>query len=198
MVAGRVTGLPSGNVPSFEVALVSDGAPCVVLKTHARADGSFRFSSVRAGNYYVAVEGLTDGYGINTMTAGAVDLLFNSMRIVAPAPTQVLIEIARVEEIRRKPPVQHIRGGLRSQCPIHQVKPLYSSQAQAAHIVGNVIMSIGIDKDGYVQDVVVVRGHPLLIRSAITAVRQWRYGPTVIGGRMVPIKTAVVLAFGPK
>jgi len=136
MVAGRVIGLPSGNVPSFEVVLVSNGAPCAVLKAHVLADGSFRFSSIRAGNYFVAVEGLSDGYGINTMTAGTVDLLFDSMRIVADAPTPVLIEIARFEEIRRKPSVMHVGDSLRSQCLIHQVKPLYSSQAKAAHVVG--------------------------------------------------------------
>jgi TonB family protein len=198
IVAGRVIGLPTGNVPRFEVVLVSDGAPCAVLKTHALADGSFRFSSVRAGNYFVAVEGLSDGYGINTMTANAVDLLFNSMRIVANAPTQVLIEIARFEEIQRKPSVVHVGDSLRSQCLIHQVKPLYSSQAKAAHVVGDVIMSVGIDKNGYVEDVMVVQGHPLLIQSATNAVRQWRYLPAVFLGTIVPTKTTVVLSFGPK
>jgi TonB family protein len=198
MVAGRVIGLPSGDVPSFEVVLVSDGAPCAVLKTHTLVDGSFRFSSVRAGNYFVAVEGLSDGYGINTMTAGAVDLLFNSMRIVASSPTQILIEIARFEEIRRKPSVLHVGGQLRSQCLMHQVKPLYSSQAKAAQIVGNVIMSVSIDRNGWVEDVMVVQGHPLLIQSAVNAVRQWRYVPTVFLGTMVPTKTTVVLSFGPQ
>ena len=198
MVAGKVMGLPSGNVPSFEVVLVRDGAPCSVSKTHVRADGSFHFSSVRAGNYFIAVEGLSDGYGINTMTAGTVDLLFNSMRIVADAPTQVLIEIARFEEIRGKPSVVHVGDGLRSQCLIHQVKPLYPSQAKAAHVVGNVIMSVGIDKNGYVEDVMVIQGHPLLIQSAIEAVRQWRYVPAVFLGTLVPIKTTVVLSIGPK
>ena len=183
MVAGRVIGLPSGNVPSFEVVLVSNGAPCAVLKAHVLADGSFRFSSIRAGNYFVAVEGLSDGYGINTMTAGTVDLLFDSMGTVADAPTPVLIEIARFEEIRRKPSVMHVGDSLRSQCLIHQVKPLYSSQAKAAHVVGDVIMSVGIDKNGYVEDVMVVQGHPLLIQSAINAVRQWRYIPTVFLGQ---------------
>jgi len=47
MVNGRVMGLPNGNVASFQVMLVSDGAPCAVLQTHPLADGSFRFSSVR-------------------------------------------------------------------------------------------------------------------------------------------------------
>ena len=196
-VTGRVIGLPSGNVPSFEVLLVSDRAPCAVLKTQALTDGSFRFSSVRAGNYFVAIEGLRlpDGYGINSMTAGGVDLLFNSMKTVASAPTQVLIEVARVEEIRR----QQVIGSLGQQsCVIHQVKPLYSSQAKAAHIVGNVILSVDIDRDGYVQDVMAVRGHPLLVQSAINAVRQWRYAPFVFHGTRIPIKTTVILPFGPR
>ena len=146
------------------------------MRTHPLADGSFSFSSVRARNYFVAVEGLSSGYGINKMTAGAVDLLFDSMRIVASAPNQVLIEIARAEEIRRK---QTIGSLLRRLCLIHQVKPLYSPQAKAAHIVGNVIMAIDIDKDGHVEDVRVVQGHPLLNQSAINAIRQWRYVPAL-------------------
>jgi TonB family protein len=175
--------------------LVSDRAPCAVLRSHPLADGSFRFSSVRAGNYFAAVEGLSSGYGINKMTAGAVDLLFDSMRIVASAPNQVLIEISRAEEIRRKQTVGSRLGQL---CLIHEVKPLYPPQAKAAHIVGNVILSIGIDKDGYVEDVIVVQGHPLLIQSAINAVRQWRYAPFVFLGTRFPAKTTVVLPFGPK
>ena len=77
MVNGRVMGLPNGNVASFQVMLVSDGAPCAVLQTHPLADGSLRFSSVRSGEYRVAVIGLPEAYGIATMTAGALDLLFN-------------------------------------------------------------------------------------------------------------------------
>ena len=199
MVAGRVMGLPNGNVASFQVMLVSDGAPCAVLQTHTLADGSFRFSSVRAADYRVAVGGLPERYGIRTMTVGALDALFNSVRVVASTPTQVLIEVARVEEIRRgKSAVVHVGTGLRSPCLIHQVKPVYPSQAKAARIVGNVIMSVGVDKNGYVEDVMVVQGHPLLIQSAIDAVRQWRYAPFVFLGTMVPVKTTVISPFGLK
>ena len=87
---------------------------------------------------------------------------------------------------------------LRQPCIIHQVKPLYSSQAKAAHIVGNMILSIYVDRDGYVQDVMAVQGHPLLVQSAINAVRQWRYAPFVFLGTRFPAKTTVVLPFSPK
>ena len=199
MVNGRVMGLPNGNVASFQVMLVSDGAPCAVLQTHPLADGSFRFSSVRSGEYRVAVIGLPEAYGIATMTAGALDLLFNPVRVVAS--TQILIEVAPLEEIRRgQLSVARVgNGGLhRSPYLIHQVKAVYPSQAKTARIVGNVILSIGLDKNGYVEDAMVVQGHPLLVQSAINAVRQRRYVPTVLYGEPVRIKTTVIVPFGLK
>jgi hypothetical protein len=82
-VAGRVMGLPNENVTSVRVALASDHKPCSFLQTYTTADGSFRFSSVRAGDYRVAVGGIPEGYGIRSMTAGGLDLLFNSVRLVS-------------------------------------------------------------------------------------------------------------------
>jgi TonB family protein len=198
-VAGRVVGLRNDNAANFQVALASDHAPCSFLQTRTTADGSFRFSSVRAGDYRVAVSGLPEGYGIKTMTAGVVDLLSHSVRLVASSQTQVLIEVARIEDIRRgKSAVVHVGDGLRSSCLIRQVKPVYPSQAKAAHIVGNVILEVRTDRNGYVEDVTVVQGHPSLIQSAIDAVRQWRYVPVVLRGETVPVVTTVVVPFGSK
>ena len=60
------------------------------------------------------------------------------------------------------------------------------------------ILSIGLDKNGYVEDVAVIQGHPLLIQSAIDSVRQWRFVPAVLYGAAIPIKTTVVVPFGLK
>ena len=199
IVVGRVMGLQKGNVASFQVVLVSDGPPCSVLETHTQLDGTFRTSPVRAGNYRLAVSGLPDGYGIKTMTAAGLDLLFNSVRVVTSTPTQVLIELAPLEEIRRrKSSFVRVGDGLRSPCLIRQIKPVYPSQAKAARIVGNVIMEVRVDKNGYVEDVTVIKGHPLLNQSAVSAVRQWRYAPVVFYGTMVPVVTTVVVPFGSK
>ena len=197
IAAGRVMGLPSEKLTNFELVFVRETAPCAVLRTHTLADGSFRLSSIRAGDYRVAVSNLPNGYGIKTMTAGVVDLLSNSVTVVASSQSQLLIEIARIEDIRHeKPPVVHVGSVLRSPCLIHQVKPAYPSQAKAAHIVGNVIMEVRTNRNGYVEEVTVVQGHPLLIQSAIGAVRQWRYVPVVFGGETVPVVTTVVVPFG--
>src|SRR5215475_3096900 len=76
VISGRIMGLPNGNISSVQVALLSDRAPCAVVQSHTLANGSFRFSSVRLGDYRVAVSGLPEGTGIKTMTAGDLDLLF--------------------------------------------------------------------------------------------------------------------------
>jgi TonB family protein len=192
-------GLAKENVTSLQVALASDHAPCSFLQTHPTTDGSFHFSSVRAGDYRVAVSWLPEAYGIKAITSGVVDLLSNSVRLVASTQTQVLIEIAPVEEIRRVKS-SRVRIGVdpRSPCLIHQVKPVYPSQAKATHVVGNVIMEVRTDRNGYVEDVTVVQGHPSLIQSAIDAVRQWRYVSVVLRGEMVPVVTTVIVPFGSK
>jgi TonB family protein len=192
-------GIAKRECREFELVFVRDTAPCAVLRTHTLADGSFRLSSVRAGDYRVAASGLSDGYGIRSMTAGGLDLLFNSVRLVASTQTEVLIEVARVEDLRReKSSFLRVGDGLRSLCLMHKVEPVYPSQPRAAHIVGNVIMSIGFDENGYVNDVMVIQGHPLLIQSAIDAVRRWRYAPFVFQGTIVPGITTVVLPFNSK
>jgi TonB family protein len=133
------------------------------------------------------------------MTAGGLDLLSNSVRLVASTQTQVLIEVARVEDLRReKSSVVRVGDDLRSPCLMHKVEPVYPSQAKAPHIVGNVILEVRADRNGDVEDVTVVQGHPSLIQSAIDAVRQWRYVPVVLRGEMVPVVTTVVVPFGSK
>jgi hypothetical protein len=120
-------GIAKRECREFELVFVRDTAPCAVLRTHTLADGSFRLSSVRAGDYRVAASGLSDGYGIRSMTAGGLDLLFNSVRLVASTQTEVLIEVARVEDLRReKSSFLRVGDGLRSLCLMHKVEPVLS------------------------------------------------------------------------
>jgi protein TonB len=41
----------------------------------------------------------------------------------------------------------------------------------------------------------VVSGHPLLVQSALDAVRQWRYQPTLLNGEPVEVDTTVDVVF---
>jgi len=60
---------------------------------------------------------------------------------------------------------------------ITQTRPLYPALARQARIQGNVVLHAIIDKEGKVAQLEVISGHPLLVQSALDAVKQWRYSP---------------------
>src|SRR5207302_3137235 len=59
-----------------------------------------------------------------------------------------------------------------------QPQPVYPPLARQARIQGNVVLHAIIDKDGRVGELQVISGHPLLVQSALEAVKNWRYQPT--------------------
>jgi hypothetical protein len=131
-VAGRVMGLPNENVANFELVFVSDTA---VRRTANPYTGRWIVSLIirSCGRLSRCLQRLFDGYGIRSMTAGGLDLLFNSVRLVASTQTEVLIEVARLEDLRlEKSSVLRVGDGLRSLCLMHKVEPVYPSQARAA------------------------------------------------------------------
>ena len=52
-----------------------------------------------------------------------------------------------------------------------------------------------ISKDGRIQNLTLISGHPLLVQAAIDAVRQWTYKPTVLNGNPVEVDTEIDVTF---
>jgi protein TonB len=52
-----------------------------------------------------------------------------------------------------------------------------------------------LDTSGRVENVRILRSIPLLDQAAIDAVRQWRYTPTQLNGRPVPVVMTVTVNF---
>jgi periplasmic protein TonB len=92
---------------------------------------------------------------------------------------------------------QRIRQGGNVQAAklINMVRPMYPPLAKQARISGTVRLHAIIDKDGSVIQLEVVQGHPLLVQSALDAVRQWRYQPTMLNGEPVQVDTTVDVVF---
>jgi protein TonB len=78
---------------------------------------------------------------------------------------------------------------------IRQVTPVYPPIAKTAHISGTVLLHAIIGKDGTVQDLQYISGPPLLMKSAMDAVRQWRYKPTLLNGEPVDVDTTISVVF---
>jgi len=71
----------------------------------------------------------------------------------------------------------------------------YPEDATAAGIQGAVQAEIVIDHEGAVTDARIVNSIPLLDEAALKAVREWRYEPTIVNGRPVPVRMVVTVNF---
>jgi protein TonB len=52
-----------------------------------------------------------------------------------------------------------------------------------------------ISRDGAIENLQVLSGHPMLVQAAVQAVRQWRYRPYVLNGEPVEVETQVTVNF---
>ncbi|HTS75277.1 MAG TPA: M56 family metallopeptidase [Bryobacteraceae bacterium] len=88
---------------------------------------------------------------------------------------------------------QRIRvgGNVQQANIVHKVQPLYPPDAKAARIQGVVRLSVTIGKDGTVENIEVLSGDPILVQSAMDAVSQWTYRPTLLNGNPVEVITTV-------
>jgi protein TonB len=93
--------------------------------------------------------------------------------------------------------VQRIRvsSGVTQGLVMHRVEPIYPAIAKAARVQGTVVLAAVIGKDGTIQNLHVVSGHPLLQGAAMDAVKQWKYRPYILNGEPVEVDTQVIVNF---
>src|SRR5271167_537885 len=78
---------------------------------------------------------------------------------------------------------------------IKKVTPNYPQLAKQARIQGSVVLQAEISKDGTIQNLQLISGHPMLAPAAIEAVKQWRYKPYLLNGEPVAVETTVQVNF---
>jgi len=88
-----------------------------------------------------------------------------------------------------------VGGNVQAARLVNKVQPLYPPLARQTRISGTVKLHAIIGKDGSVQQLAMVSGHPLLVQAALDAVRQWRYQPTLLNGEPVEVDTEIDVIF---
>jgi periplasmic protein TonB len=78
---------------------------------------------------------------------------------------------------------------------INKVQPVYPQLARQSRTEGTVRLHTLIDKDGKVIEVTYVSGPAMLVQSAIDAVRQWRFHPTMLNNTPVQVECVFDLNF---
>lgn len=93
--------------------------------------------------------------------------------------------------------IGHVRlsRGVTEGMLIHKVTPIYPPLAITAHVQGQVLLQATIGREGNIENLQVISGHPLLVKAAMDAVRQWRYRPYLLNNQPVDVETQITVNF---
>ncbi|HEY1402102.1 MAG TPA: energy transducer TonB [Terriglobales bacterium] len=102
--------------------------------------------------------------------------------------TSAIPKVATPQRVR-------VSSGVSQGLLIKRVQPNYPPLARQARIQGQVVLQAEISKEGAIQNLQLISGHPMLAPAAIEAVKQWRYKPYLLNGEPVAVDTQVVVNF---
>jgi protein TonB len=112
---------------------------------------------------------------------GVIGGMINSTPVAVP-------KIATPQRVR-------VSSGVQSGLLVRKVNPSYPPLARQARIQGVVILQAQISKDGNIENLQLISGHPMLAPAAIEAVKQWKYKPYLLNGEPVEVETQVQVNF---
>jgi protein TonB len=113
---------------------------------------------------------------------GVLDSVGTGTRAIMP-----VAPVAPVHTIR----LSHISEGNL----VKKVLPTYPPLARTARIQGTVELQAIISKEGTIENLRLLSGHPMLSAAAIEAVRQWRYRPYILNNEPVEVETQITVNF---
>lgn len=89
-----------------------------------------------------------------------------------------------------------VGGAVLRPVAIYQPQPRYTETARKARVQGTVLLKAVIDERGNVTDLEVLRGQPMgLDKSALDAVRTWRFKPATLHGQPVKVYFTLTVNF---
>ncbi len=104
-------------------------------------------------------------------------------------------DVSQADTSESKPKALQVGANVEAAQLIRQVAPVYPPIAKTAHISGTVVLHAIIGKDGTVEDLQFVSGPPLLLKSAMDAVKQWQYNATLLMGEPVRVDTTISVVY---
>jgi protein TonB len=119
---------------------------------------------------------------------GVIDLDASSnRRAVVPKPPEAVAAKPKGPMVV-PPAVQEARL-------VYRAEPKYPPLPLQARMEGKVVLRAVIAKDGTIQSLEVVSGHPLFIEASREAIGRWRYQPTLLHGEPVEVETVITVVF---
>jgi len=88
-----------------------------------------------------------------------------------------------------------VRAKLRIGHVVSRIDPVYPADAERQRVEGTVNLHAIIGTDGSVKGIEGISGPPSLVPAAASAVRQWRYQPTLLGDQPIETAQGVTIVF---
>lgn len=127
--------------------------------------------------------------GVPGGSSGVIGSVLSGIPMAAPPPPTVKeVKVVTPQRIR-------VGGNVQAANLIRKITPTYPPLAKQARIQGVVRFTAIIGKDGTIQNLQLVSGHPLLVPAAQEAVKQWVYRPTLLNNEPVEVVTQIDVNF---
>ena len=127
--------------------------------------------------------GVVGSTGTSAGRTGVLDSIGTGLNSIAPLPPPT--PSAHPPRVSRM-----MEGNV-----IYRVQPQYPPLARQARVQGIVVLRAVISREGKIENVKVISGHPLLVKSAMDAVQQWWYRPYYLNNEPVEVETQVTVNF---
>ena len=124
---------------------------------------------------------------IGSISDGPTDGVWRGLR---PARVPVATPPAPAPTVRAFRTSTILEGSL-----IRRVQPVYPPMARNVRVQGPVLLAAVIGKDGTIENLRLMSGHPMLVPAAIAAVSQWRYRPYILNGEAIEVETQITINF---
>jgi TonB family protein len=194
----------SGAVlPGVEMGLVNEQG--IKWSTPTDGTGRFEFAPVGAGKYVleavvpgfktfkqdIVLEREKDWNKVITLEVGTLE---ETIRVTARRPRTPTAAPAPVTSTGRV----RVGGNIKAPAKVFNMAPIYPPSMQAAGLEGVVKLDVLIGADGSVVSVKLANAqvHPEFAASAATAVKQWKFTPTLLNFRPVEVEMTASISFG--
>lgn len=192
-VSGSVNSPAGEAIPDAKV-LVYNPDTGAKQEVTTNADGTFSVAGAGPGQYIlrVAKPGFDSTFRMFDLKADSN--VNRQITMAAPGSKQVPDDVTNVVGSELKP--IRVKGTVAQSNLTVKVQPVYPAEAKAARVQGTVELEINVTKDGVPAELRVIRSpSDELSESALEAVRQWRYRPTLLNGSPVEIVSTVIVNY---
>jgi TonB family protein len=207
-LTGKTTGAihdPSGTGVANATVIMSNHEANTIDMTTSDREGNFAFKALPAGNYELQV--LKPGFETYRVPQVSLDAgrdFSETFTLQVGAITERVMVVPEnstkpvtVEKISGKLSRLSIGGNIQASKLITKIQPIYPESAKSAGVQGTVVLHAIIGMDGKPLSLRIMNSQvePELARSAVEAVTQWRYTPTLLNGEPIEVDTTITVIY---